>query len=275
MTLDDFITGEKFYQAADLIYSPDTDYQYDYNKQVNTYDESKLRPLTIVYLHTVYKDLFFDRIRNLPNQFIVVTHNSDYNVTDTSNVPQNVVHWFSQNVCVKDGRLSSLPIGLENKRWHPEVQKKQKMIAKIRTPRRLKNLVYVNHNISTNVAERTAPYNVLKGKSFATVAYGFNPTNFDAYINEIYNHKFVVSPPGNGVDTHRKWETLYLGSIPIEKKCPNNTFYDDLPICFIDSWDQITEDFLNKEYERILRSTWNTDKLKMSYWLNKINQLRR
>jgi len=274
MTVDDFITGEKFYQVADLIYSPETN-EIDYNKQVNTFDESKLQPLTIVYLHTVYKNLFFDRIKNLPNQFVVVTHNSDVNVTDITNVPPNVVHWFSQNVCIKDARLSSLPIGLENKRWHPEVQKKNRMLAKVKTAKKLKNLVYINHNISTNPAERTIPYDVLKDKPFATVTYGFNPRNFDAYIDEVYNHKFVVSPPGNGVDTHRKWEVLYLGSIPIEKRCPNNTFYEDLPICFVDSWDQVTENFLNSEYERITHNQCGTSKLYMSYWLNLIHSQRR
>ena len=274
MVVDDFITGEKFYQAADLIYSPETN-EIDYNKQANTFDESRLQPLTIVYLHTVYKNLFFDRIRKLQNQFIVITHNSDVNITDVSNVPPNVIHWFSQNVCTKDARLSSLPIGLENKRWHPEVQKKNRMLAKVKTAKRLKNLVYVNHNISTNPVERTPPYDALKGKPFATIAYGFNPSNFDTYVDEVYNHKFVVSPPGNGVDTHRKWETLYLGSIPIEKRCPNNTFYEDLPICFVDSWDQITESFLNSEHERITHTQWNLDKLKMSYWLNLIGQSRR
>ena len=149
------------------------------------------------------------------------------------------------------------------------------MLAKVKTNKRLKNLVYVNHNISTNPAERTVPYDMLKNKPFATITYGFNPQNFDTYIDEVYNHKFVASPPGNGVDTHRKWETLYLGSIPIEKRCPNNTFYEDLPICFIDSWDQVTENFLNSEYERIIHNQWNLNKLKMPYWLAQINQFRR
>jgi hypothetical protein len=196
------------------------------------------------------------------------------NIRDIGNVPQNVLHWFSQNVCIIDPRLSSLPIGLENRRWHPEVQKKNRMLGKLQTARKIKNLVYINHNISTNTAERTTPYDLLKDKPFATVAYGFNPRNFDNYIDEIYNHKFVVSPPGNGVDTHRKWETLYLGSIPIEKRCPNNTFYEDLPICFIDSWDQVTESFLNNEYNRILQNQWNISKLYMSYWINLIHKRR-
>jgi hypothetical protein len=63
-----------------------------------------------------------------------------------------------------------------------------------------------------------------------------------------------------------------MGTIPIEKRNINNQFYTDLPICFVDSWDQVTEDFLLAEYERIKAATWNMDKLKFSYWSNKIKK---
>ena len=97
--------------------------------------------------------------------------------------------------------------------------------------------------------------------------------NFENYIDNIYNHKFVICPEGNGIDTHRKWETLYLKSIPIEKRCINSSFYEDLPICLVNDWSEITEEFLNKEYNRISNSTWNLNKLDMFYWKNEINKL--
>jgi NAD(P)-dependent dehydrogenase (short-subunit alcohol dehydrogenase family) len=39
--------------------------------------------------------------------------------------------------------------------------------------------------------------------------------------------------------------------------------FDDLPICFIDSWDEITKEFLEKEKTRILSTKWNLEKLKV------------
>lgn len=269
MNENELITGERFIAAADLVYSPESS-EIDYNKQVNTFDERRLHAINIVYLHTMYRGTFFDIIRHLPYTFVIVTHNSDVNITSTTEVPNNVIRWFSQNVCTIDPRLSSIPIGLENTRWFPEVQKRKKLLEKLRTKRTHRNLVYVNHNISTNPGERTPPYDILNGKPFATATYGFNPRDFDAYLDEIYNHQFVVSPPGNGVDTHRKWEALYLGTIPIEKRCPNNTFYEDLPICLVDDWEQITEAFLRSEFERIQQQQWNPTKLTMSYWLAQI-----
>ena len=50
----------------------------------------------------------------------------------------------------------------------------------------------------------------------------------------------------------------------------NNRFYDDLPICFIDTWEDLTDDFLNAEYERIKSKEWNIAKIDFEYWKNKI-----
>lgn len=263
--IDDFITGEKFYAVADFLFNVDC------AEPTKIFDGSNLPNHTvIVYTHATHIDELLYKICNLPRRFVIVTHNSDCNVYDATKLPNNVVHWFSQNVCVLDPRLSSIPIGLENSRWFPETRKKEKMLRKTGTPKTFRNLVYVNHDISTNPTDRSPAYRVLGGKPFATTVHGRNPFNFDAYLDDLYHHKFIVSPPGNGVDTHRKWEALYVGTIPIEKKCPNNTFYTDLPICLIDDWDQLTERFLDAEYARIRATAWNLDKLRMSYWLELI-----
>jgi hypothetical protein len=63
-----------------------------------------------------------------------------------------------------------------------------------------------------------------------------------------------------------------MGSIPIEKININNKFYADLPICFVEDWEQVTEKFLEKEYERITNLIWNHSKLGFEYWKEKINE---
>jgi len=264
----DFIVGEKFYDVADFVFSIEN--PNDYNRLVNTFDINKLSTINIVYLHTMYKDYFFEVIKDLDKIFIVVTHNSDTNINSVDNLPKNVIKWYSQNVNVKDDRLVSLPIGLENSRWFAEIQKQKKIMDKLNTDKKNRNLVYMNHNINTNIKERIISFDLLKDKDFVTTQMLSNGQNYDNYIDNIYNHKFVICPEGNGIDTHRKWETLYLKSIPIEKRNINSSFYEDLPICFVDSWEDITEDYLNREYNRIINSNWNLNKLDMFYWKNEI-----
>lgn len=268
----DFITGEKFYDIADFIYSSDSieHGHEDYNKLNNTFDINKLNDINIVYLHTMYKEQFFRKIKNTDKKFIIITHNSDLDIKSVDDLPSNVIKWFAQNVDVVDERVESIPIGLENEKWFRHLKKKECIQEKLKEEKNFKNLLYMNHNVNTNKSERFEPYKILSSKKWVTAIMGVNGQNFNGYLDSIYNHKFIVSPRGNGIDTHRKWEALYLNTIPIEKRNINNTFYEDLPICFIDSWEQVTEDFLNKEYERITNTEWNLDKLKMSYWREKI-----
>jgi hypothetical protein len=275
LSTNDFITGEKFYKFSDFVYSPNIKPEFDdYNKQINTFDIKKLKDLNIVYTHTLYVRNLFDIIKDLAAKFIVITHNSDINVDNTFIIPDNVNMWFSQNVNTINDKVSSIPIGLENERWFKDINKKQKMFDISKTEKNIKNLVYVNHNIKTNIGERQEPYDILKDKTFATIVHGTNGQNFDSYLDNIYNHKFVICPVGNGIDTHRLWECLYLNTIPIVKNNINNSFYTDLPVCFVDNWKDINKDFLENEYKRITNRLWNYNKLKIDYWEGLIDNYR-
>jgi hypothetical protein len=82
----------------------------------------------------------------------------------------------------------------------------------------------------------------------------------------------VLCPEGNGMDTHRTWESLYLGAIPVERRNKNNRFYTDLPILFVDEWEEVTEEFLRKNFWKIKLKEWNDKKLEFWYWKNKIKE---
>jgi hypothetical protein len=75
---------------------------------------------------------------------------------------------------------------------------------------------------------------------------------------------------GNGIDTHRPWEALYMGSIPLMRKHVNYSFYKDLPICLVDEWEQVDEYFLTNWLIENHGRKWNMDMLNFSYWRNKI-----
>ena len=228
----------------------------------------------IFYVNTHDVNTFFDNI-NFDHDFILISHNSDGNVTELpkreydanfNKKPKNLKKWFAQNVCVNDDIMISLPIGLENSEWFTHLNKIGSMKLKLETEKQIKNLLYINHNISTNPKERESPYRIFSDKSYATCVMGQNGTNYHNYLDEIYNHKFVLCPEGNGTDTHRTWECLYMNTIPIEKRNINNLHYKDLPICFLDDWEEITEDFLKKEYERINKIEFNKEKITFNFW---------
>jgi hypothetical protein len=83
-------------------------------------------------------------------------------------------------------------------------------------------------------------------------------------------YTFVLCPFGNGLDTHRAWEVLCLGRIPIIQKSPLNKVYNNLPVIEVDDWSCINEEFLiskkNEIINNIKLSIYNFDILTIEYW---------
>jgi hypothetical protein len=53
-------------------------------------------------------------------------------------------------------------------------------------------------------------------------------------------HAFAIVTYGRGLDGHRTWEALLMGSIVIVKKGPLDVLYRGLPVVSIDDWEEIT-----------------------------------
>jgi hypothetical protein len=262
----DFITGEKFISIADHVFSIDDQKECNYIK--NTFGNKRVMQNDIIYTHTKYVGELFKEIGKLLVDVIVITHNSDTNVGYQFVVPENVKKWYTMNVICVNDKIQSIPIGLENDKWFPRIKKKEKMIEKMKERKQTKGLLYVNHNINTNPIERKKVYHVFEGKCkcWCTIEHGVNGKGFEGYIDNVYNHYFVACPEGNGIDTVRLWETLYMNTIPIVKKNINTDYYKDFPICFINNWEDVNEEFLIGEYSKIKGKTWDYNKLLFNYW---------
>jgi hypothetical protein len=122
-------------------------------------------------------------------------------------------------------------------------------------------------------------------------AFTEKPLPFREYITEMANYKFTLSPRGQGPDCLRTWEALIIGTIPIVMRgqygfwfTPGNplmprasqldTLYEDLPILIIESWTQITKEFLDAKYIEIASKKYDIRKLYTEYWHAKIKNKR-
>lgn len=89
---------------------------------------------------------------------------------------------------------------------------------------------------------------------------------------------YNVCPMGNGFDTHRFWETLMVGTIPIVK---SHDYYDNLlfqypklPIIQVKSWEQlpnIIESLTQERYNEL----WDSGDVSSGlydYWIKKLKQ---
>lgn len=203
-----------------------------------------------------------------PRQRIWVTGHSDYTIDDDLLDPLNQAFdaVYSVNLDSQNHKAHPFPIGICD--YHsPETY--QDMWRASRQPQKCMNTAFMSFNIDTCMGHRFIVDTMFREEPWVTHAYPL-PMNF--YYKYIRNHQFVICPRGNGFDTHRMWEALYLGSIPI---CVSNPVVDYfakyLPICAVKSWNHVTPDFLELEYERIMEcDTWNMDMMKLGWWKEKI-----
>jgi len=200
----------------------------------------------------------------IKNPFILVTHNGDYMSGEHNVILKNdlLIKWYGENMNVITDKTECLPIGLENQMWN---RTNFEIIDKFKSNAKTKFL-YLNFNLNTNPTRKDI-MNKLLSNNFKKN----DNKNWNEYMEELSEYKFAISPQGNGVDCHRTWECLYLGVIPIVTKSCCMSFFEELPILFVDNYDCINESYLLEEYAKIQNKQFILDKLNINYWKNKLS----
>tara|TARA_R110000868_G_scaffold5669_3_gene33485 strand:+ start:2815 stop:3597 length:783 start_codon:yes stop_codon:yes gene_type:complete len=198
----------------------------------------------------------------------VIGH-SDYPVT--SNISDKFKYVFCVNKDSESSNTFGIPLGITNDTdespVHRIIGNTDVIIDIINRNVTIDNLAYMNFNIGTFPTERQSIYNMFYNKDWIKIdKLEVTQAGYQNYLMGIKSCKFVICPRGNGIDTHRLWEALYMGSIPIVKYENAHQLFTDLPILFISDWSIITEEYLNVKYKEIKNKQYNINKLKISYW---------
>ena len=137
-------------------------------------------------------------------------------------------------------RIMPIPIGLENIRYQrngiPSDFNRIRSKTKLEFKERPIDLL-VAFSLHTNPGERSAAISAARKVPGVKILQNFaNPYE---YLKLVSQSKFVLSPPGNGPDCHRTWESLYLGAVPIvhESAWPFKEF--NLPAAEVSDWNEI------------------------------------
>jgi len=255
--LTDYITGDRFKACANIAFDSDPSVS---SKKILTNTDR-------VWCKTDYLDQMFIQLSDRIKPCVLITHNSDYPITEArfANRPFCIYRWYAQNVDFEHPILIPIPIGTENMKTPKGYSGDMSVIDKqLRGDHERKHLVLLNINQNTNPQERKQVVNIFCDKPW--VLHSPYPAPFRHIMDLTRRSKFVFCPPGNGLDTHRVWEALYLGAIPIVKNCVHYRAFRDLPILMVNEWWEVTEEMLNNVYAEYQTKTFCEDKLKMSYW---------
>ena len=236
-----------------------------------------IRPYDIIFTHTGNLENLFFLLKNLDKSFnlILITHQADTMITKKlfAKKPECINHWFALNVGYKNNSLVPLPLGIANDYSYKKNIVSKDLLHDINEKKfhDKKVLVYVNFNENTNKKERSWIKPYFNKIDWAEVEE--DNLSIKQYADKIKNASFVICPWGNGIDSHRIWETLFLGSIPIVKKHTTFNNLKDLPIFFVNDFKELTEEKL-KEFLLSLESSesFNKEKLNVNYWENIVNK---
>ena len=241
------VTGERIQQLCDVYLGYTGDFYA--NPVIANQPEKRrnLDELTSPFDNPRYVFCYSHRITVLAskipyfmNDFVLVTHNSDgevhecHEVLDILNYSK-LEKWYAQNIRFVHEKLSFLPIGIANSQW---VHGNLENFATIDLTKSKTQKTYFHFNVFTNPSKRIPCADKLKDK--LTWLHAVSPQE---NIYRLSEYEFCICPEGNGVDTHRLWEALYVRTIPIviKSEFTDILLHNNIPLVVLDDWSQFDE----------------------------------
>jgi hypothetical protein len=268
-----FLNGINLQNIADFIIDDrrtfHTEYVYRRLRQLRAGDIIWCKNNVIPYLFTYFRR-YKDKTKN---KYILISHDDDYPITkyEYDLKPECISRWFSCNVDYSAGDLIPMPLGFEKHASHAAstyvhyeylLKNKNFLQSNYKNDIRL----YCNFSIDTNKPVRGKILNnPEKHDLFIDCR-----KNYIDYINTLSSYKFVVSPPGNGIDCYRTWETLYVGSIPIVEKHMIYESFKTLPFIMIDDWDNLDLKLVLNKYDDMKSKSFSYAEMTLQYWCEQI-----
>lgn len=270
-------TGHDNHQTLKVI-----NYNRSFIKQIKEINNGDRKIITL-YCKVDFLKLFFELCKKINKKIILISGCSDIPITKEifNSKPDNIIKWYGENIMYIDKNLVPLPMGSISATWIGNDKDKTELYNhktfKLKEIDNkdpvIRNLCFMCFTLDTNLNHRKRIYDYFSKKNWVTNLCKENTgkyLNDDIFMDNVYNHHFVISPLGNGIDCGRTWTTLQLGSIPI---IPYLEVFEDweknLPIILYKNLEEITEQFLLKKLEEIKKKNYTYDYLKTNYWKNK------
>lgn len=176
----------------------------------------------------------------------------------------NLVAWFAVNAAFSHPKLFAIPLGIgdpSSRHGHAggDVRAVQRQtISKTR-------LMEVGFDVKTNPTERLL---CLEQTGLELDPPAAKPE----YLERMASSYFSVAPRGNGIDTHRVWEALYLGTVPIVTRSLLTEQHPDLPLVVLDDWAEFKSLDFSPELYAATWGDWHPDALTLAGYLRRISR---
>ncbi|MBI4819191.1 MAG: hypothetical protein HY791_23165 [Deltaproteobacteria bacterium] len=233
----ELVTGERLQALAEAHYDEETSFD-------------RLDRARSIYVESDRLDSFFSEIwpKLSGSRYSLISHNGDLEVGARFGgilMDPKLELWLAQNALISHPKLVQAPIGFANSEWpHGDLDLAFEAISKL-AKRRKTELLHLDFSLETH--ESRPQVSRIVREAFAGSPPRPNPPlPFETYLEVLSRHRFALCPRGNGIDTHRLWECLYLGVTPIVERSKHTEHWAtlDLPILLVDDWSEVTRERL-------------------------------
>lgn len=218
----------------------------------------------------------FRALRRTRRRIVLVTGEGDKPVTADlwSQKPPHVAAWFGTNMFAEAAEAHPLPLGLGNANGTVTLSWSEIQGALANPPKR-DRLLYANFGTASNPVVREPLLNWVSRPEQAWITRQPHSAagGKAGYLHDLLTHQFILCPPGNGEDTHRMWEALYCGAIPVVRHSPVMRVFGSLPILFVNDFNALTAEFLTGQLGALEGRSQGM--LDCSYWQGRFREAQR
>ena len=191
--------------------------------------------INTVYLLTSLLDEFIETVKNSKYGIkkLIIGESDDHNsVSKLIPLLQYADQIYANHLVGDHPKISAFPVGIEKQSHRSSGKLKNFKKASSINPKKRNIPILVAWNDSNN--PKRANYKKEFELSNKTLIIQ-QRINASTLHNMMRNTLFVACPAGNGIDTHRVWEAIYLGAVPVILKsefCGNEKW----PVLIVDNW---------------------------------------
>ena len=228
----------------------------------------------VLYAHTHEVDELRPLLAEQTEPFVLITHNSDHAINKTHQTLLDdtplLIRWFAQNVNLEHAKLECLPIGLANSQYgHGNVAVFRQCLQN-QAGARPRPAVY--SLLAGTHSSRNACKELLRGHNVPLYVGPPDGSRLSPAENWSLSaqHARVACPRGNGIDTHRLWETWYAGILPVMHPGDWLWPFSKLGLPYDLNHQLTSADLYRDTWCRWLYARWHA--LRFSYWQRCIEQ---
>lgn len=190
---------------------------------------------------------FFTANSDAPVEYAVVTH----------------VPWFTTNLAVKHSKIHSLALSIGNAPYgHGDTAAISRVLAR---PIEKQRLFFAQYAVQNNPSERS--------KCLAATGVPLDEYRpFESYLTEMRKSYFCISPAGAGIDCHRTWEALIVGTVPVVTRSLVAEEHSDWPVVILDDWSDFKAADFTKQRYADLWGDFQPEALHMDNYLNRLRE---